>query len=376
MSHRSDFIRGNHAFIKVISLNSDQGVRLYESLTSKGDDQPFTSNEFMANYYINLDDDIPIRGIDPYYSRILTPGTEVFVTSTQYSVENFQYLSIETYEIIIEKLGEAGIINVDTYLQNIETYGEQGKYISTAIIVSRLMTGSFSDFIDNKLSDPDYNHLFQDAMIHIMFLYHYLQQKYLMVHGDPKVQNYTWLELPEPIDIIYDFRDEYNNSDDRIIRRYNVKHLFYITDFEFVYSPLNKVINGDYTLRFTPNLPIYDDAYEKVYVPKISLNDKYVYNTSLYGDYQFSPNENGGATLYDWYGPIYPRMFTIDILVLVKMLLTYSYADKFNGDTLRKLHIYLTQFISLSRQEERIEYRGGNDYRRVSPSMFAKILNS
>jgi hypothetical protein len=219
-------------------------------------------------------------------------------------------------------------------------------------------------------------------MIHISYLYHKLQGKYQAVHGDPKTQNYTWLELDQPINIIYDFRDEYDSSDSRIVRRRGVKHLFYLTDLEFVFSPIVKTVilgNNTFYFNFNTNASWYgeDDNENRVYVPKISVDPPYEHNFQLYGGYYYQPNQDVGPnpTVFDWFRPIFPRMFTIDLLGLVKMLLTYWYAGSLNGSNLRKLHLYFTQFIALSHMEANPHRRNEGNYKRVSPATFAELLS-
>lgn len=385
MSARSKIVRGKNVFIKVISLAYNEGKNLSISLISNNI-QPFIANEFLINYLITRDTN----------SNLLTPGTTVLVSSIAYPPEYFeQYKDILYSDANFDKF-----TSMDTYLNNIDDYTNNGLYIRTALIISKTMTGNYEDFIkvnsniavpaiskgNSSIASGDgRNDSMLDSLIHLCYLYHKFQQDYQMVHGDPKVQNYTWLKLDQPMDIIYDFRDEYNNGDERIIRRKNVRHVFYLTDLEFVYSPTEKFILRE--MYFKPDLPIYTDdtigqGGNKIIVPKLSRNPLYEYNTHLYGNYQQKPqNTDEGITLYDYYGPIYPRMFTIDILVLVKMLLIH-YADMFNGDVLRKINMYFTQFIALSNQEgsrmglSNQESTIMNDYVNVSPASFAKLLSS
>ena len=69
-------------------------------------------------------------------------------------------------------------------------------------------------------------------------------------------------------------------------------------------------------------------------------------------------------------------MFTIDILAMIKMLLTYWYTSSFDGEVLRKLNMYFTQFIALSRSEENDKLKDEGNYLSVSPGNMAKLLNS
>lgn len=210
-------------------------------------------------------------------------------------------------------------------------------------------------------------------------MYHIFQNNYQSVHGDPKTHNYTWLELDSPITVTHDFRDQYNNDTSRVIRR--TKNIFFLTDMEFIYSPTLKIYNG-FIFNFNSNKPSYgnDDSENKIYVPKITTDkkNKYHYNRNLYGGYKLQPTqprETGNLSLYDYFSPNFPRIFTIDIITLVIMLLTY-YPDILTPDLLRKLNLYFTQFMSLSYIEENADRRDSSNYIRVSPGTFAVILNS
>ena len=243
------------------------------------------------------------------------------------------------------------------------------------------MTGSYRDFINQHInSETDVT----NSLIHISYLYHQLQTKYQAVHGDPKIHNYTWLELDQPMDMIYDFRDGYDNNTSKVIRVYGVKHLFYITDFEFVYSPITKVVDG-YSFNFK-NDSIYGSEIENnpniYYVPQITSTDpQYDYNVNLYGGYGVVPdvlpnsNPDPGSTLYNYY-PIFPRMFTIDLITLIKMFLTYGYTDRMRPNLLRKLNMYFTRFGSYSRSEEDPNHRNKESYLNLGPAELAKLVSS
>lgn len=383
MSARSDIMRGNNIFIKVISLTEERGVRLVQSVSNNGVDQPFSTNEFLANYFIGLTDQNANPNFTgaPVINSILTPGTMVLVYPSETTVENFQIYKESPYEDTIQSLRQAGFIDVNDYFAN---YISEGYIVRTAIIVSRTMTGSYNEFLHKYKNDPDADKLLLDSLIHICYLYHVFQQKYNLVHGDPKIQNYTWLELDQPIDIEYDFRCEYNNGEKMIIRRSGVKHLFYLTDLEFVYSPILKVFqvgNQQSVLNFSDtDLDMYqqDTTPPKRLIPVIN-KETGSYGGDLYGGYkdtQFIPNQPPNSSLYDYFGDSFPRMYTIDILVLIKMLLTYgTFTDTFSGDVLRKLNMYFTMFISYSRMEDDI-YRGQHDYTKLSPGGVAELLNA
>ena len=52
MSERSEFLLGKFTFIKVVSLNTERGKKLSNALLTEGELPPFTSNEFLINYFI------------------------------------------------------------------------------------------------------------------------------------------------------------------------------------------------------------------------------------------------------------------------------------------------------------------------------------
>lgn len=385
MSKRSDYILGQSIFIKVISLTHDDGVRLSRALISQNELPPFSTNEFLINHLISREN-VPILNgnkiIPPRYNSLLSPKTVVLVSSKSYNIEYFNKYINSSYKNTMNDLMRSFSL-MDNYLN----LSSRGKTIRTALIISEAVTGSYNDFLKKNSEDENYDKMVIDSLIHISYLYQKFQENYQCVHGDPKIHNYTWLELKTPINIEYDFRDEYN-SGNRLIRRSNVKHLFYLTDLEFAYSPIIKIINindNNYYYNFKNQVGIYGrdnnnkENNEIIYVPKITKDSPYRYNTNLYGGYNYEPNkifEGDNNTLFDLFEPIFPRMFTIDILTLVKMMLTYSYADSFNGDVLRKLNIYFTQFVSLSLMEENPNRRGKGNYLRVSPGTFGELLNS
>lgn len=251
-----------------------------------------------------------------------------------------------------------------------------GGVIRTALIISETISGNYSNFLEKYNKNTQYNKMVLDSLIHISYLYHVFQNRYQFVHGDPKVQNYTWLELKNPIDIVYDFRDEYDSSNNRLIVRKGVKHFFYLTDLEFIWSPIIKRDEKFY-YNFNHKHYWYNSNIENViYIPKISNVKYYQLNFNLYGGYDLlSKLQNNNLNVYELYNPIFPRMFTIDILTLIKMLLTYWYAGSFNGDILRKLNMYFTKFISLSAMEENIHRRNKGNYLNLSPGSFAVLLN-
>jgi len=361
MSERSKFILGKHIFIKVVSLDYVQGSSTFDSLTN-GKILPFESNEFLMSHLISKGG--PILNNIPENNSLITPETEVLVSGRFYELDYFNKYSNTTYQDSVNDLLKEFIL-MDNYSKGI---------IKTALIVSRTVTGNYSDFFDKYSKRDNYNELVLDSLIHIAYLYHVLQNRYQTVHGDPKIQNYTWLELENPIDIEYDFRDEYSSDNNRIIKRKNVKHLFYLTDLEFVWSPVIKRDNKFY-YNFNHNYYWYNSNREMIYIPKISNQEYYQLNFNLYGGYDLIPKQSRG-NIYELYNPIFPRMFTVDILTLVKMLLTYWYAGSFDGNVLSKLNIYFSRFTSLSAMEENPHRRNTGNYLMISPGSFAVLLNS
>lgn len=387
MSSRSNYMLGKNIFIKVISLSSGQGVKLGRSLITQGELPPFTSNEFLINHLISRRDQPILNNLNnPVNNSLLTPNTKVLVSSKSYNLDYFQkYKNTSYMDSLTDLLNDFSLM--DAYLVNLRLIASEGKTIRTALIVSETVTGNYDDFLKKNVNNKNYNKLVIDSLIHISYLYFIFQNRYQCVHGDPKTQNYTWLELPEPIDIEYDFRDRYTSVNNRVIKRFGVKHLFYLTDLEFVYSPIPKKIEiNDNTYFYNLHTKIgsygMDDNDDRVYVPKITIESTYDYNINLYGGYNLKPNQLTGYDrsepnrLYDWFQPKFPRMFTIDILTLVKMLLTYWYADSFDGDVLRKLNIYYTQFVSLSFMEQNRQRRDKASYLKISPGTFSELLNS
>lgn len=367
MSERSSFILGKYAFIKVISLSQTQGELIQKALTN-GDVLPFEANEFLFSYLISQDKSI-LKNVSK--SELITPGTQVLVSGKSFSIQDFLPFKDLSYENINNELMN-NFITFDRYSTGT---------IRTVLIISETVTGNYLDFLKNYNKTSNYNKLVVDSLIHIAYLFHVFQNKYQAIHGDPKVQNFTWLKLDKPIDIEYDFRDQYNSNPSNVIVRRGVEHLFYLTDLEFVWSPIVKVDNR-FIYNFKHNYFWYDNQAEKIYVPKISEQEYYQLNFNLYGGYDIEPKQNMGisrmerSNVYELYGDKFPRMFTIDILTLVKMLLTYWFAGSFNGDLLRRLNIYFTKFVALSNMETNPNRRNTGDYRDLSVSSFASLLNS
>jgi hypothetical protein len=390
MSERSVFLLGDHVFIKLVSLNEDRGRRLAKALVGNEILPPFTSNEFLINYLIARDNEKILQGskIKSDINTLLSPGTQVFVSGREYDISDMEKYKSMEYNNVVNDL-EDNFTLFEGYLKNIRRLSDKGQTVRTAVIISKRVTGSYDDFLKINLDEEDFNKMIIDSLIHIMYLYHVYQDRYQALHGDPKIQNYTWLELDEPVDILYDFRDKYDDSNSRIIRRKGVKHIFYFTDLEFVYSPILKtvVLDGNkYYFNFDTNAAWYgeDDNEDRIFVPKISNKDPYELNFNLYGGYKIKPfklNRMGDERMndyeiYDWFGEKFPRMYTIDILTLIKMFLTYWYVSYFDGDVIRKLNMYFSQFVSLSLGEEDKQLRNKINYKRVSPGNAATLFGA
>ena len=381
---RSNFMLGKYIFIKVVSLTRDQGIKLATSLIDNNKSPPFASNEFMFNYFITKTDKSRDQGINQ--TRLLTPGTLIYVSGSEYKLKDIEKYKEGRYEDTIKDL-ENNYMPMDEYLEQIREISKREKYVKTALIVNRRVTGNYDDFLKKYANSDNYDKIFTDSMIHISYLYHKLQKHHQAVHGDPKTQNYTWLELEKPVNIVYDFRDEYNSSNSRIVRRKNVKHIFYLTNMKFVFSPVKKslTLKGEkfYFDFFITNAAWYGKEYndpnDRIFVPKITSSEPYQLNFNLYGgyfnQYDKSSQHPDDFVLYNYY-EIFPRMFSIDLLTLIKIFLTYWYADSLNGSNLRKLNIYFTQFVSLSLMEENPNRRDEGDYLRVSPGTLAQLLDS
>ena len=379
MSKRSNFLIGPNIFIKVVSLTRDQAQRLETALLNPEKIPPFTSDEFLINYIIESDDKIlNINSSLPKdINRLLTPKTKVLVSSDSISIESVKQYSKMSYSNALSGLKTISS-DFKYYLDNIDTLKNNGTMVRTAFIISRTVNGNYNDFLTKYKNEDNYDKLVTDSLIHIMYLYHEYQKRYKSIHGDPKIQNYTWLKLDNPVDIIYDFRNGYNNNFSRIIKRKNVQHVFYLTDLEFVYSPiLHKKVFNNNTIYFNLKPRIYTDKseFDTIYVPKITENPPYHYNTNLYGGYDIKPSSNDQNNSLSELYPKFPRMFTIDILTLCKMFLTYSYIESFSSNLSRKLNIYFSYYVALSQSETNSNKRGKKGYHRLSPSSFALLLN-
>lgn len=342
MNTTANSIKGRFVSIKIILLSDTESDKLSRSLMT-GELPPFSANELLINYLISQKDSDTIK--------ILSPGTIVLTSQNSYNSEYFEKYNDMTYDEVISDL-------------LLEFSHELLDNTRTGIIVSKIVTGDYDTFLQEYYENSEE---INNSLIHLAYLYHIFYNNYLTTHGDPKPQSYTWLQLSKPIDIEYDFRDEYDSSNSRIIRRRNVKHIFFFTNLQFAFSP---IIHRQFDKYFNLNNVLKDGT---ILVPRISAEQPYKYNENLYNGYHVKMNqliETENTTLFDWYEPIFPRMFTIDIMVLVKMLLTYWYSDSLDSNLVRKLHMFFTKFISLSMSKP-----SEMDYLKVSPSSFAMLIN-
>jgi hypothetical protein len=214
------------------------------------------------------------------------------------------------------------------------------KNVKTVIIISEKLEGNLEKFV-REIEDKNQ---IESALIHICWLYFQYQKFYKCTHGDPKPANYTWKKLDKEIEVEYDF--------DKVSIKRKVKNLFYLTDLEFAHSPFlikreNRIYNFTKIYEF-----IDDERKDIIFRPKLSSAPYYDYNTNLFGGYE--------GRFFD----VFPRLFTIDLLTLVKVFLTYDYPQYFSPNLLRKLNLYFTLFLSLT-----------TNYEKCSPTSFAILLN-
>ena len=353
MSERSDFVKGDHVFIKLINLKDEDSTTLSKIFNENLKEAlPFATKEFVANQVISTYN----PNIDK--SLILSPGTRVFISETMYDLSLFENIKNAKYDQFINYIMSGGTFKEFSYINNMK--------IKTVLIISVTLDGSFYDFLTKKSRDEEE---ISNALIHISYLYHMLTKNFNMVHGDPKPHNYTWKKLDNPININYDFGGT-------IIERKNVKHLFYLTDLEFVYSPFridvfvseNNYIKVEFDDKYQKNVDLLEDV---IYVPMISSKGKYTYNRGLYRGYNenIPPNESKDVR--------FPRIFTIDLLTLIKGFLTYStYLSKTPTNLIRKYNMYFTKYQALAKEELDKQKRGHVDYSKVSPVEIALLFES
>ena len=359
MDVRSSFLLGKHVFIKVINLD-DRIVQELKTSLQTGSYLPFETNEMIANYLLS---GVSFDSI----TQILTPNTKVLVSSNSYTLNDLNKYSLETYDRTLEDLYNNFVDFNPLFISN----------ISTVILLSRKVDGNLESFL--RVYGPNEKEI-ADALIHLSYIYFVFSKQYSMLHIDPKINNYTWQKLDKPIDITYDFSDNVNNK--KIVRK-NVSHLFYLTDLEFVYSPIVHTQQNIYfnfskqyewlrddreNVTFGPRSTLIEDqkrGNHLIIVPKISSEPYYDYNVNLFLGINGFDNLSNLRT---------QRMFVIDILVLVKMILTYDYISYLPASISRILQRYFTLFCSLSKEEE--ENRYSVNYDLVSSYSFAKSLNS
>ena len=317
MDLRSDYILGKDVFVKLISLDEETLNRLRKALKN-GDYAPFITVEFLITDLISRE-----------RPDLISPGSRVLMSERKLDIEYFQN---SQYKNIVKEFRDLDL----------------SKDIKSVIIISDKLDGNLEKFI----RDPSNRSEIQNALIHICWLYFEYQKLFKCTHGDPKPANYTWRKLDTEIEITYDFRDDFDRSDRRLIKR-KVKNLFYLTDLEFAHSPFLLERDGN-KYNFTKIYEFIDDSRKDIIVkPKLSSSPYYDYNTNLYGGYE------------DRVFGVFPRIFTIDLLTLVKVFLTYNYPQHFSSDLLRKINLYFTRFLSLN-----------YNYIKASPAAFAILLNS
>ena len=332
MDLRSDYTLGKDVFVKLIRLDDEIKERLEISLKNGKEYAPFATVEFLMTYLMSKE-----------RPDLISPGSQVLYSNQELDIE---YFSNKTYDEIINEFSR--------FNPNINN-------MKSILIISRLVVGNLEQFVRET---PDRKEL-EDALIHISWLYFEYSKLFFTTHGDPKPSNYTWKKLDDPIDITYDFRDSFDSSEKRLIVRKGVRNLFYLTDVEFAHSPFVIEREGKY-FNFSKIYDFIDDGRKDIIlVPKLSSELYYDYNTNLYGGYYQKVLKKEGD-IRERFG-VFPRMFSIDLLVLIKTFLTYDYPQYFPSYTLRKLNLYFTRFISLSSENR--------DYSKASPAAFVFLIS-
>ncbi len=331
MDLRSNYVLGKDVFVKLISLDEETVEKLETSLKKGEEYAPFSTVEFLMTYLISKEK-----------PDLISPRSKVLYSDRELSIEFF---SDKSYNEVVKEFPEYSPL----------------KNVKTVIIVSEKLEGNLEKYIT---SVPDRQDL-ENALIHISWLYFEYQKLFFATHGDPKPANYTWRKLDTPIDITYDFRDSFDNSEKRLIVRKGVKNLFYLTDLEFAHSSFIIKRENKY-FNFTKIYDFIDDGRKDIIlVPKLSSDPYYDYNVNLYGGYYQKILKKEGD-ISERFG-VFPRMFSIDLLVLIKTFLTYDYSQYFPAYILRKLNLYFTRFIALS-QDNR-------DYIKASPAALAFLIS-
>ena len=325
MNLRSTILIGEYVFIKLINI-SNESIKTLKNSLRRGNYLPFETNEFIINYLISNEKN----------NNLLSPKTKVLSSKNSYNLENMNKYQNETYDNTFK----------DLFKNFIEFNPNKLDNIKTIIIISQRVDGNLESFL--REYQPTEEEL-RNAFIHIAHLYYTFQKNYKMMHIDPKINNYTWQKLDNPIEITYQF------DDGRSITR-KVNHLFYLTDLEFVYSPVI-IKKNKLTYNFSQKYEwLNDNRNDLIVIPKISSSPYYDYNNNLYlGINEF--NDTNISNL---------RMFAVDILVLVKMILTFDYISYLPPKISNILNRYFTLFCALSESNK--------DYSKVSPSSFAKYF--
>ena len=332
MNERSSFILGKDVFIKLINI-SNESIKTLKNSLRRGNYLPFETNEFIINYLISNEKN----------NNLLSPKTKVLSSKNSYNLEDMNKYQNETYDDTFKDLLKNFIEFNPNKLDNIKTI----------IIISQRVDGNLESFL--REYQPNEEEL-RNAFIHISYLYYTFQKNYKMMHIDPKINNYTWQKLDSPLEITYQF-----DGDKSIIR--NVNHLFYLTDLEFVYSPMI-IKKNNLTYNFSQKYEwLNDNRSDLIIIPKISSSPYYDYNNNLYlgiNVFDKIKNNSSKANISNL------RMFAIDILILVKMILTFDYISYLPPKISNILNKYFTLFCALSENNK--------NYSLVSSSSFAKYF--
>lgn len=355
MGSRSKVFLGKYVFIKYIEIEENVSERLKSSLIS-GDYSPFDTNEFLASYL--LSEGSP---------ELVSPGTTVI-----YSLNNFSFEDLNKYENKRYNDFLNSLIENNSFIKfSPDNIIESSENIKTVLILSEKLTGNFRGFLERKRKDNEVRY----ALIHICYLLHKLAKDYKSIHGDSKLENYTWKELEKPIEYTYDFRTENDNSSD-LVFTLQINHIFYLTDLEFIHSITSFAVSSssnDLVINFSK---VYDwmSDNKSIFVPKLSAEEYYDFRNNLFEGYQqdfsifLKRQEEDG-----W---MYTRMFSIDLLLLIKIILTRDYTEQNNvsPNLRRKLNIYFANYCAISQREIDPQLRYKSSYQKVSPAQFAFLL--
>lgn len=358
MGTRSKVFLGKYVFVKYIELTEDVSNRLKTSLET-GDYSPFDCNEFLASYL--LSEEIP---------ELVSPGT--LVLSSSISSRDFSYETLEKYKN--KKYNDFLSSLTNSYkFKEFSPFSYDDKQ-KTILILSDLLTGNFREFLENN-QNKNKGEDVRNALIHISYLLFRLEKDYKSIHGDSKLENYTWRKLDNPIDYTYDFRTLLDNSAD-LVFTLRINHLFYLTDLEFIHS-LEPFKIKSKTINFTKVYDWMSDD-KSIFVPKLSAEEYYDFRNNLFEGYHQDFSKFLNADSWEKQEEyMYTRMFSIDLLLLIKILLTRDYSEQKNisPDLRRKLNIYFANYCAISQREIDPQLRYTSSYKKVSPEQFAFLLS-